>query len=680
MTRRLLIAVASGAVLGLTWWFAYVPSAHPLGALLALHIGAALGLSALLARRPLRQAVPALWLGLGLGLGAAPAWLYPLHEAGLLGGMRGAVVDGLAVLIGAGAGVILGAGLGQGGRRAWASAAGALVLLGALAGTARRVEMPDAARPQPKAATVAADFPARKVAVIGIDGADWSVIQPMIAAGELPNLARLVATGRHGVLRSLVPTYSPVVWATIFSGEPPEVHGLVDWYSADARSRRVPMLWDLFGAHGRSSLTINVPGSWPPATVDRGWMLSGFPIPGLSTGAKGQLLGMVASSAREHGPVPTVALKALGDGTYALDAPLAAYDIAPRIPGLRNQLLDTAVRKSLLALAGYRLRLTATQRDGQVTLTGPSLRSPVTLDPDAWSGWVRAHDGDLEVVLRVRQLPADAGQLRLYLGPAYQTPWAPRYPFATGDFGPRFFESGEPYIVEGVGWTAHSDDRVAALVPAQIADVEEGHVAAAERLLMREDIDLLSIVLTAVDRVSHPFWPLHDPTGYPSPPRVPTGMAGEDPVAEAYRDADTALGRLLLRLPEDALVLVVSDHGFTAHTDQEEGEHRLDGVWIAAGPMIPAADAPLTLQVADVVPTLLRCLGAPVALDMSGQAHGEICPDMPALPPVPSYRRPEDAATVGAATINQSQQDQLKAMGYLDEEGHQTPQGEETTP
>ena len=37
-----------------------------------------------------------------------------------------------------------------------------------------------------------------KVLLIGWDAADWKVIEPLLAKGEMPNLARLMAAGVHG--------------------------------------------------------------------------------------------------------------------------------------------------------------------------------------------------------------------------------------------------------------------------------------------------------------------------------------------------------------------------------------------------------------------------------------------------------------------------------------------------
>jgi arylsulfatase A-like enzyme len=46
------------------------------------------------------------------------------------------------------------------------------------------------------------------------------------------------------------------------------------------------------------------------------------------------------------------------------------------------------------------------------------------------------------------------------------------------------------------------------------------------------------------------------------------------------------LGRLLAALPEDGLVFVLSDHGAAPLVEKNEGTHRMQGIWIAAGPGI----------------------------------------------------------------------------------------------
>ena len=70
--------------------------------------------------------------------------------------------------------------------------------------------------------------------VFGIDGADWRVIDPLIAAGRMPNLARVVREGASGTLMSMEPSASPALWTTIATGVTPDRHGIRNFVVASA--------------------------------------------------------------------------------------------------------------------------------------------------------------------------------------------------------------------------------------------------------------------------------------------------------------------------------------------------------------------------------------------------------------------------------------------------------------
>ena len=44
-----------------------------------------------------------------------------------------------------------------------------------------------------------------RVLIIGWDGADWRILDPLLEQGALPNLAELIARGGRGVLKSTLP-------------------------------------------------------------------------------------------------------------------------------------------------------------------------------------------------------------------------------------------------------------------------------------------------------------------------------------------------------------------------------------------------------------------------------------------------------------------------------------------
>lgn len=113
---------------------------------------------------------------------------------------------------------------------------------------------------------------AKKVFVFGLDGATWNIIDPLMAAGELPNLARLKAMGTSGRLRSIEPTHSPIIWTTISSGKLPHKHG-INFFMSRSDMVKTKRLWDILEARG---MTVGVYGhlvTWPPRKIN------GFMIP-----------------------------------------------------------------------------------------------------------------------------------------------------------------------------------------------------------------------------------------------------------------------------------------------------------------------------------------------------------------------------------------------------------------
>jgi len=64
------------------------------------------------------------------------------------------------------------------------------------------------------------------VVIVGLDGADWGVILPLVKKGRLPSFARLLREGTTGILRSMEPSASPSLWTTVATGVRPERHGI----------------------------------------------------------------------------------------------------------------------------------------------------------------------------------------------------------------------------------------------------------------------------------------------------------------------------------------------------------------------------------------------------------------------------------------------------------------------
>jgi predicted AlkP superfamily phosphohydrolase/phosphomutase/Flp pilus assembly protein TadD len=111
------------------------------------------------------------------------------------------------------------------------------------------------------------------IAVIGLDGADWQILEPLIRAGRLPHLKALRDRSRWGHVRSFEPILSPLLWTTVATGKAPDEHGIIDFLVPDpatgertpitSRSRRVKALWNIFSEQGLSADVIAWWATWP---------------------------------------------------------------------------------------------------------------------------------------------------------------------------------------------------------------------------------------------------------------------------------------------------------------------------------------------------------------------------------------------------------------------------------
>lgn len=68
-----------------------------------------------------------------------------------------------------------------------------------------------------------------RVLVLGLDGIGWDAIDPLAAAGRLPNFARLKREGATARLRTMEPTISPIIWTTMATGQLPSRHRIEDF-------------------------------------------------------------------------------------------------------------------------------------------------------------------------------------------------------------------------------------------------------------------------------------------------------------------------------------------------------------------------------------------------------------------------------------------------------------------
>jgi hypothetical protein len=114
--------------------------------------------------------------------------------------------------------------------------------------------------------------------VIGLDALDWQLVDELTARGVMPHLGRVLPRSAQVTVRMRPPLLSPLIWTTIATGQPPDVHGVLDFVEQDPESgqpkpvtslsRKATALWEMAAACGRTSAVIGwwatYPASAPP--------------------------------------------------------------------------------------------------------------------------------------------------------------------------------------------------------------------------------------------------------------------------------------------------------------------------------------------------------------------------------------------------------------------------------
>jgi predicted AlkP superfamily phosphohydrolase/phosphomutase len=123
--------------------------------------------------------------------------------------------------------------------------------------------------------------------LIGLDGATFTVLDPLMEAGVMPRLAALAAQGVRGELLSTPNPVTSEAWPTMMTGRGAGHHGLFDfvWLEDRADGRRFNVatsrdlhcetIWSIASRGGRSVTSLNFFGMYPPLPV-RGQTVSGF--------------------------------------------------------------------------------------------------------------------------------------------------------------------------------------------------------------------------------------------------------------------------------------------------------------------------------------------------------------------------------------------------------------------
>ncbi len=133
---------------------------------------------------------------------------------------------------------------------------------------------------------------ALKLVLIGLDAADWQIVNRLLQKGSLPHLNEIVQGGTFGSLATV--TWKPrggasLQWTSVATGQQPEKHGILSGYALrpddsaypgyrgpnQSGMRKVPALWNVLGEQGIRVGVAGWPATWPAEAVN-GYLVSHY--------------------------------------------------------------------------------------------------------------------------------------------------------------------------------------------------------------------------------------------------------------------------------------------------------------------------------------------------------------------------------------------------------------------
>jgi predicted AlkP superfamily phosphohydrolase/phosphomutase len=534
-----------------------------------------------------------------------------------------------------------------------------------------------------------------RLLVVGLDAATFDVIDPLVEAGDLPNLAGLLERGARGSLRSTTHPLTPLAWTTMVTGVNAGRHGIWDFSERDESGyglrlvngshSNAPALWTRLTDAGRRVGIVNVPFTWPAPQVN------GFALAGIDAGERedgmttprelidelqerfGRLLldhsfpvdrdGRLDLDLVRRACEQKVAIVDWLSERYDPELLFVVFMAADHVHHLAWPDWEERGRESSVAEA-YRI-LDASlgellQRAGEETNVlvvsdhgGGSLRGVVNLN--AWL----AQEGYLEYAERSNGNGATAHrlfQLRRKLPREWRYSLKQRLPWLRE----RAYRLQAPSVVDWPRTRAFAYGIFGNIVLNVAGRERDGTVQPGEEYeRLRDELRerLLDLRWTDGERVVAAVHKREELYDGPELDKIP------DLIVEFRDYAWLGKGNLTERTPT-----IADDITIRAHPEERyAGGHRPDGIFVLAGPAARAG-AELHAGIADVAPTVMYLLDEPVPASFEGRLLAE------ALEPSLLDERPleyadDEPAAVPVAERQKSPpevEERLRSLGYLE--------------
>jgi predicted AlkP superfamily phosphohydrolase/phosphomutase len=190
-------------------------------------------------------------------------------------------------------------------------------------------------------------------------------------------------------------------------------------------------------------------------------------------------------------------------------------------------------------------------------------------------------------------------------------------------------------------------------------------------LIKQYQPDFLALYLNDPDATQHFFWNYWQPEFFP-PIAEEELNNNKDIIPNKYKKIDKALGTLREIAHEDAVFVLISDHGFGAYFNSPTpGGHSNspDGIIIVSGKGIKRQADLKNPSIMDITPTILYLYNLPIARDMDGRVISELfgaayLHDNP-ISYIDTYGAPKGEYKKIRGKVSKKHIEKLKALGYI---------------
>ena len=420
--------------------------------------------------------------------------------------------------------------------------------------------------------------------VIGFDGQDPALTDQYLREGLLPNFARLQQQGTYRRLQTTYPALSPVAWSSFSTGTHPARHNIFDFLDRDRRTylpllsgtrigsvdrffrlgkyliprhqpeltnlRRSKPFWTILGERRIWSTILRVPMTFPADPL-HGAELSAMCVPDL-LGTQGTFLLFTTRSAaaafKEGGQ--RVAITVDGDRvSTVVTGPENGFVVGhPPLTCPLTIALDRGAQRATVTVGAETVTLAVGELSGWLSL--PFLAAPgVTV-----AG-----------IARVQVLEMDE-HVSLYMSPINLDPDRPAMPISHPSYFSSYLAKRHgPYATLGLAedtWALNEGVTDDATFLKQAHDIDDERRSMFRTALDQLRKGALVCVFDGTDRIQHMFWRYIDPT-HPAH-RTDVPAEHRDAIKALYRKNDALVGEVLDQIRPDDVLLVISDHGFSA--------------------------------------------------------------------------------------------------------------------